>query len=525
MSAHEVISAELATYLTGLSREIKRQIGVLISRGGVIEDVFVGDERSVVIPDLSRYRLGRIALRGVRMVHTHLRNEALTQDDLTDLALLRFDLIAALGVDTNGRPDMIYLAHVLPQNPANRVYDVWPPTSFHTLDLDLSRFLHSLDEEFSRSKSHHHVEQDTDRAILISASEKHRAIQEESITELRELAASDGIMVLDTVIQRLQTVHPKYLLGQGKLKDVVINALHRGADFLIFDQNLTPAQTKSISEITEMKVIDRTQLILDIFSRRAHSREGKLQVELAQLRYALPRLADRSTALSRLTGGIGGRGPGETKLELDRRRTRDRIALLERQQETLVKQRHQQRSLRTRHNYPVIALVGYTNAGKSTLLNALTRNHVETSHQVFTTLDTASRRLRLLTGKEVILTDTVGFIQKLPKGLMKAFQTTLDELSDADLLLHVCDLSSPTFDEQLRVVSSVLAELSLTHIPRLLVLNKSDRVASTQRDALARRLSGIAISALNAASLPPLLEAIDEHLRTCAVEMPTLQHT
>ncbi|HHZ83595.1 MAG TPA: GTPase HflX [Nitrospirales bacterium] len=525
VSAHEVLSAELAAYLTGLSHEIKRQIGVLISRGGVVEDVFVGDERGVVIPDLSRYRLGRTALRGVRMVHTHLRNEALNQDDLTDLALLRFDLIAALGVDAGGRPGTMYLAHVLPPNPDNRVYEVWAPTSFHALDLHLSTFLHSLDEEFSRLRSNHHVNQDADRAILISVSEKHRVVQEESVTELRELAASDGIVVLDTVIQRLQTVHPKYLLGQGKLKDVVISALHRGADFLIFDQNLTPGQTKAISEITEMKVIDRTQLILDIFSRRAHSREGKLQVELAQLRYTLPRLADRSTALSRLTGGIGGRGPGETKLELDRRRIRDRIALLERQQKTLVKQRHQQRALRTRHNYPVVALVGYTNAGKSTLLNALTHNHCETSNQVFTTLDTASRRLRLLTGKEVVLTDTVGFIQKLPKGLMGAFQTTLDELNDADLLLHVCDLSSPTLDDQLRVVSSVLSELSLTHIPRLLVLNKSDRVDSTQRDTLAYRLSGIAISALNTASLPPLLEAIDNHLQTCAVDALALQNT
>ena len=524
MSAHEVISAELATYLTGLSHEIKRQIGVLISRGGVIEDVFVGDERGLLIPDLSRFRLGRTALRGVRMVHTHLRNEALNQDDLTDLALLRFDLIAALGVDTDGRPGLIYLAHVLPPNPDNRVYDVLPPTEFHALDLHLSTFLHALDQEFSKSKSTHHVNQDTDRAILISAAETHRATQEESLTELRELAASDGMIVLDTVIQRLQTVHPKYLLGQGKLKDVVINALHRGADFLVFDQNLTPAQTKAISQLTEMKVIDRTQLILDIFSRRAHSREGKLQVELAQLRYVLPRLAERSTALSRLTGGIGGRGPGETKLELDRRRIRDRIALLERQQKTLVKQRHQQRALRTRHDCPVVALVGYTNAGKSTLLNALTRHHVETSNQVFTTLDTASRRLRLLTGQEVILTDTVGFIQKLPKGLMGAFQTTLDELNDADLLLHVCDLSSPTLDDQLRVVAGVLSELSLTHIPRLLVLNKSDRVASTQHDTLAYRLSGIVISALDTTSLSPLLDAIDEQLKTCVVETPTLQH-
>ena len=524
MSAHEVINTELATHLTTLSREIKRQIGVLISRGGVVEDVFVGTEHGVVIPDLSRYRLGRTALRGIRMVHTHLRNEALNQDDLTDLALLRFDLIVALGVDADGRPSKIYLAHILPQNPSNRVYAVWPPAPFHTFNLCLSTFLYSLDEELSRSKLTHHVKPDADRAILISVSEQHRVIQEESIAELRELAAADGIVVLDTVIQQIHTVHPKYLLGKGKLQDVVINALHRGADFLIFDQNLTPAQTKAIAEITEMKIIDRTQLILDIFSRRAPSREGNLQVELAQLRYAFPRLAERSTALSRLAGGIGGRGPGETKLELDRRRMRHRITHLERQQENLIKQRHQQRALRTRRDYPVIALVGYTNAGKSTLLNALTCTHVATSSHMFTTLDTATRRLRLPTGNEVMLTDTVGFIQKLPKGLLGAFQTTLDELRHADLLLHVCDLSSPTLDEQLQIVSRVLSELSLTHIPRLLVLNKSDRVTPTQRDSVAYRLSGIAISALHPASFPPLFEAIEQHLPVYLSSVSALQY-
>ncbi len=523
MPTQEVVSIELATYIASLSREIKRQIGILVNRSGVIESVFVGNERSVIIPNLPRYRSGRTVLHGIRMIHTHLCDEPLNQDDLTDLALLRFDLLAALEVDSSGRPGKIYLAHVLPPNPENRLYDVYPPTAFHNFQLNLSRFLHSLDEEFARSKSIHHVRKNSAQAILISASVSHRATQEESIAELRELAISDEIDILDTVIQRLQALHPKYLLGKGKLKDVVINALHKGADFLIFDQNLTPAQTKAISEITEMKVIDRTQLILDIFSRRAQSREGKLQVELAQLRYVLPRLSERSTALSRLTGGIGGRGPGETKLELDRRRIRNRIALLERQQKVLVKQRHQQRALRTRHKLPVIALVGYTNAGKSTLLNTLTRNDVRASNQVFTTLDTASRRLRLLTGKEAILTDTVGFIQKLPRGLLGAFQTTLDELRNASLLLHVCDITSSTLDDRLNTVTNVLSELSLNNIPSLLVLNKADKVSEMQRQTLGYRLSGITISAIDATSLSPLLHAIDEHLYATTPNIPVLR--
>ncbi len=518
------MSQELAGYLTSLSREIKRQIGVFISRGGTVEDVFVGSERGVVLPDIAGYRLGRFGLRGIRLVHTHLRDEPLNQDDLTDLALLRLDLMAAIGVQTDGTPGMIYLAHVLPPNPSNEMYHVWAPTQFHALDLHLSTFLRSLDEKFSRSDQALHVNQESDRAILVSASTRHRVIQDESLTELRELAYSADLVVLDTVIQRPQTLHPKYLMGQGKLKDLVIHALHQGADFLVFDQNLSPGQTKAISEMTEMKVIDRTQLILDIFSRRAHSKEGKLQVELAQLRYVLPRLSDRSTALSRLTGGIGGRGPGETKLELDRRRIRDRIANLERQQKALVKQRHQQRSLRTRHNCPVLALVGYTNAGKSTLLNTLTRNNVETSNQVFTTLDSASRRLRLPSAETVVVSDTVGFIQQLPKGLMAAFQTTLDELQDADLLLHVCDLNSPTLDDQIRVVLSILEELSLTHIPRLLVLNKADLVDQEQKDAVAYRLTGTAISAKDATSLSPLFEAIDQHLHAAPDQSSALQH-
>jgi GTP-binding protein HflX len=326
--------------------------------------------------------------------------------------------------------------------------------------------------------------------------------------ELADLVQSDGIAVLETVIQRSQEIHPKYLLGSGKLKEVVIKALHRGADLLIFDQDLTPAQVRAIAEVTEMKVIDRTQVILDIFARRAHSREGKVQVELAQLRYLLPRLSGRSTALSRLGGGIGGRGPGETKLETDRRRVRDRIDHLERELVHIARHRDQRRARRARHWLPIISIVGYTNAGKSTLLNALTDSHVPAQDRPFETLDTSSRRLRFPRDREVIITDTVGFIRDLPKALIGAFRTTLEELRDADLLLHLVDASAKNPAAQMKAVEDILTELDLGQIPRLLVFNKCDRLREDEVEALCRRYGGLGLSALRPSTLAPLVERL-----------------
>lgn len=507
-----IISWELARFVTGLSREIGRQIAILISRRGMIEDVIVGNDREVVLPDLSTFRLGRRLLRGVRMVHTHLRDEPLSQDDLTDLALLRLDLIAAIGVKENGEPGHLYAANILPPNPAGKPYAVWDPVVMAESRANLGEFLGALEEELARTRSGHEVRAGEESAILVSVSTQNRADQEDSLVELADLARSAGLVVLETVIQRPQAVHPKYLLGSGKLKEVVIKALQYGADYLVFDQNLSPAQATSIAEVTELKVIDRTQLILDIFSRRAQSREGKIQVELAQLRYILPRLTGHGTALSRLAGGIGGRGPGETKLEVDRRRVRERIAHLERQIESLARTRVQQRARRLRRDVPIISIVGYTNAGKSTLLNVLTRSRVTAEDRLFATLDTASRRLRFPSEREAIVTDTVGFIRDLPEELMGAFRATLEELHDADLLLHVADVSSVALERQVAVVERVLADLGLEHVPRLLVLNKADRVEPLQALALSARLGGIAVSAVRPDTLIPLLDAVEERL-------------
>ena len=291
-----------------------------------------------------------------------------------------------------------------------------------------------------------------------------------------------------------------------------MQAMQKGADLLIFDQDLAPAQLRAIEQITDLTVIDRTQLILDIFAQRAHSREGKVQVELAQLRYLLPRLSGQGTSLSRLGGGIGSRGPGETKLETDRRRIRERIDHLEREIEGFARHQDQRRSRRVRQEFPVLSIVGYTNAGKSTLLNALTNSVVSTAPRVFETLDTTSRRLHFPHGREVIITDTVGFIRDLPKDLLAAFRTTLDELRDADLFLHVVDAGAKDLDAHIAAVDTVLQSLTLNQLPRALVFNKCDQLPAGQGEALCRRYGAIGISALHQETLPPLIQHLEERL-------------
>ncbi len=508
-----VITPEVARTLTELSHSIGRQIGLLVNRSGQIDRVIVGNGHEIVIPDLTDYRLGRKRLRGVRCLHTHLKNEPLTRDDLTDLALLRLDLMAAIGVRENGQPGLFSMAHLLPPNPDNKPYTVLPSVDFYQFHLDFEPFITSLESEMERGLAAQVNLQDSrERAILVSVSTKSRAVQEESLAELRELARSDHVVVLDTVVQRPKEMHPKYLMGEGKIRELIITSLQQGATLLIFDRNLTPGQVKAIGEITELKVIDRTQLILDIFARRAHSRDGKVQVGLAQLKYLLPRLSERSTALSRLTGGIGGRGPGETRLEVDRRRVKDKIARLERELDQLSLARRERSSKRVKSDIPIVSIVGYTNAGKSTLLNALTESRVHTQDLLFATLDTTTRRLRFPQEREIIITDTVGFIQDLPPDLLGAFRPTLDELQDAELLIHLVDVSHPNFEQHMTAVDRILGDLELHRIPRLLVFNKEDRMDPLEIKNLCRIHGAISISALRPETLPKLTTAIEERL-------------
>ena len=505
-----VISPELARYLTERSFELRRQVGVIIDRQGEIRYVIVGDDREIVIPDLSDFALGRSGLRGLRCIHTHLKNEPLSPDDLTDLALLRLDLMAVLQVQEQGLPGPFHYAHLLPPNPQGRNVEVAAAAAIHDLDLDMQSFLRSLEQELEAKAAETVDLSDTrERAILISAGQQSRQELEDSLDELEELARTSGVVVLDRVVQRPRQIHPKYLMGEGKLKEVVIRALQQRATLLVFDQELSPGQVRAITEMTEMKVIDRSQLILDIFARRAHTRDGKVQVELAQLKYILPRLVGKGVAFSRLTGGIGGRGPGETKLEIDRRRIRDRIRRLESQLEELSRGRLQRRQRRVRAGIPICSIVGYTNAGKSTLLNVLTQSEVLTEDQLFATLDTATRRLRFPMEREVIITDTVGFIRQLPKSLLGAFKATLEEMADADLLLHVVDLANPRFEDQINAVERILQDLQLDRIPRLLVFNKIDLLPPEEVQALCRRFDAIPISARDRRSFVPLLRELE----------------
>lgn len=508
--ANSLITPELGRFLCEQSRELRRQLGLIIDRAGSIKFVIVGDDRQIMIPDLSTYGLGRSGLRGLRCIHTHLKNERLSRDDLTDLELLRLDLMAALVVDEDGLPTAVHYAHLLPPNPTGRKVAEFSVPSLHALDLDFGALLSGLETELERSLAETvDLSDGRERAILLSVSMVSRQETDDSLDELAELARTADVVVLDRFVQRPRQFNPKYLMGIGKLKEVVIDALRQSATLLVFDQDLTPTQVRSISELTDLKVIDRSQLILDIFARRAHTLDGKVQVELAQLKYLLPRLAGKGTAFSRLAGGIGGRGPGETKLESDRRRIRDRIARLEKQLQALAKGRRQRRHKRQRAELPIVSIVGYTNAGKSTLLNALTQSAVLTENLLFATLDTATRRLRFPLEREVIITDTVGFIRKLPASLLGAFKSTLEELEDADLLLHVVDLSNPRYEEQIKAVERILEELELDRVPRRLVFNKVDLVDPADIAPLCRRFDAFPVSALDRTSFAPLLSDLE----------------
>jgi GTP-binding protein HflX len=331
----------------------------------------------------------------------------------------------------------------------------------------------------------------------------------DSLEELEELADSSGIEIVGTVLQQRRKVDSKFLMGPGKLQDLIILALQKGATLIIFDQELNPAQIRAITNQIDLKIIDRTQLILDIFAQRAQTKEGKLQVEHAQLKYLLPRLVTKNTAMSRLTGGIGGRGPGETKLEINRRRVYDRITQLENELSLVRKHRKQQKAKRNKRGLSVISIIGYTNAGKSTLLNTLTKSNVHTESRLFATLDPSSRRLKFPKDIEVIITDTVGFIKNLPKDLMVAFRATLEELDSANLLLHVIDISNPRFEDQVKSVDRILADLNLHNISLIRVLNKKDLVDEETVNRLSRTLDGTAISAKVGSTLMPLIKKME----------------
>jgi GTP-binding protein HflX len=488
----------------------------------------VGTAKRIEMPDFGRARVSAERFRGLRCVHTQLSGERLTQDDLTDLALLRLDLMSTIQVDgKNGLPNQVFSAHLLPTT-AEKLetesetlpYEFLQPQIPSHLDTNFIQLINSLENEMARNRQTARNQQTSrDRVILVSVTTGYLSEAEESLDELEELALSADTVVLDKIIQRRPKIDPKTVLGRGKLEELLIRAMRLGADLIVFDAELSPAQVRALSEATDLKVIDRPQLILDIFAQRAQSHEGKLQVELAQLKYLLPRLVQgQNSAFSRLAGGIGGRGPGETKLETDRRRVRDKISNLEKQVENLRRQRQERRKNRINQNLPIISLVGYTNAGKSTLLNALTDSEVYAEKKMFATLDPTSRRLRLPVEQEIIINDTVGFIRDLPETLVAAFRATLEEISDSDLLVHLVDASSPQALAQIESVDKILSELKLNDIPRFIVLNKADLLDEVSLQSLERSLlfdksyESVTVSAIQPKTLKPLLEKIGEIL-------------
>ena len=513
--AEDVYTIEQAREMALLSRALGRQVGLLIDRKGRVQMVLVGEAGGILIPELPRGRTGQERLRGLRLLHTHLSPDGISQEDLMDMLFLRLDAVIALSVNPTGDPVQWQAAHLLPSGAAGRPYHLDAPQPWDRTAAQFTATAEALEEELARRGEDAREATDAPRALLISVAAQPKVLQERNLDELAELARTAGLTVAGRLAQRVAQVNPRLILGKGKVAELEVLALQGRAGMLVFDGELSPAQLHNLADITERKVIDRTQLILDIFAQHAVTRAGKLQVELAQLRYTQPRLVGKNRAMDRLMGGIGGRGPGETKLETDRRKSRERMARIRKELDQLRRQRAFTRARRSRQGIPLAALVGYTNAGKSTLLNRLTRSDVLAENKLFATLDPTTRRLRFPAEREIILADTVGFIRNLPKELMDAFRATLEELEAADLLVHVADASHPDLLQQIAAVETILAEMELDRVPRLLVLNKWDQLAAPARAELADAFPlALPVSAKSGDGLNYLLEQLETDLLT-----------
>ena len=508
--AAEVYTVDQARELSLLSRALGRQVGLLIDRKGRVQMVIVGEAGSIMIPELPRGRSGQERLRGLRLLHTHLNPGGISQEDLMDMLFLRLDAVVALTVNPVGDPVQWQAAHLLPSPSGGQPYHLDSPQPWDRTESQFVATAEALEEELARKAEDAREADDTPRAMLVSVSTQPRIIQERNLDELAELARTAGLTVAGRMVQRVAQINPRLIMGKGKVAELEVLALQGHAGMMVFDGELSPAQLHNLADITERKVIDRTQLILDIFAQHAVSRAGKLQVELAQLRYTQPRLVGKNRAMDRLMGGIGGRGPGETKLETDRRKIRERMARIRKELDQLRRQRSFTRARRSRKGIPLAALVGYTNAGKSTLLNTLTRSEVLAENKLFATLDPTTRRLRFPAEKEIILADTVGFIRNLPKELFDAFRATLEELEAADLLLHVADASHPDLLQQISAVETILAEMELDRMPRLMILNKWDQLEAPARAELADAFPhALTISAKKGDGCKALLEELE----------------
>jgi GTP-binding protein HflX len=550
----DVVDFELAKRLASLSFELQCSLAVLIGRDGRIEYLIVGTKERLYLPPLGRFRLDDSRLRRLRLVVfmpeerlewisnnniLHSNNEFPVSDDttprirsskkknlhkvpkipadfITDLEKLRLDMVCLVAVH-NGSMSSSSVAYLQVSERAQSMretrVDYLSFPVFLDIELNFSEFIEELERAHRGLQKDKRVKEvRSDRAVLVGVYTGSQSDASYSMDELRELSRTAGVDIADAFVQKRLKIDPKTVLGKGKIEELVLHALDLGADLLIFDCELSPSQLRAITKITELKVLDRSMLILDIFSQHAKSSEGRLQVELAQLKYSLPRLSDRDSGLSRLTGGIGGRGPGETKLEVSRRRVRDRITDLEKKIEILSKQRGIRREKRQLRGVPVVSIVGYTNAGKSTLLNTITKGTVLAENKLFATLDPSSRRMRFPNEKEVVFVDTVGFIRNLPEELLGAFRATLEEVGEADLLLHVVDASQHELRRHIEVVKDTLESLGFEDKERILVLNKSDLLSPPERMTLENALGGISVSASTREGISDLLAKVIDSL-------------
>lgn len=512
----QIITREAAEKMLELTGILGREVAVYINRKGTVVQVSVGDDATVELPDIKQR--SAIRLSGIRCVHTHPSADTrLSAPDLSSLRSMRFDCMVAIGLKKNNKiyGSLAFLNGELTEDGGYVVSGTKELPLKELNNIDLVQLIVLVNNALGKNRLKD-TEEHTEKAILAGvafSSRKDDWQVEDSLAELRGLVETAGAEIVGEVIQNKDKPDNAYFLGKGKVEEIAMLAQNVEADLLVIDDEISPSQQRNLELSTGLRVVDRTALILDIFAQRARSSAGKLQVELAQLKYNLPRLGGQGLVMSRLGGGIGTRGPGETKLEMDRRRIHGRIHDLEEQLKKLKNQRKLHRNQRKQSRLASAALVGYTNAGKSTILNALSDSDVLAEDKLFATLDPTTRLVDLDEKLQILLTDTVGFIQKLPHTLVSAFQATLEETTEADLLVHVVDASDPNYELQIKAVIKVLDEIGAKEKPAIFVFNKADRLmekGGTDFDAqrMLQGRAGVVISAKKSEDLQKLREKL-----------------
>lgn len=527
MQSPQLVSQELAVKLADITEYINREISVYITRSGQIIEIAVGDNATVELPSFSGRR-GAGRLSGIRCIHTHPGgNPYLSGVDISALKNNKYDAMVAIGVASPDFTKSELTFGLITGIDSNENYtaECYGPYSIEDAEnINFVNTVSTIERILDKQTGTASLQVMSERAILIGMEWGRNDslwTVDDSLEELKQLADTAGATVIKKFIQKRPKPDPAFFIGRGKVQELALYAQQENIDLCIFDDELSPAQQRNIESVMGIRILDRTALILDIFAQRARTNEGKLQVELAQLQYTLPRIMGKGLMLSRLGGGIGTRGPGETKLEVDRRRIRDRIAFIKDQIEKVKAVRSLHRSKRKKNNVFEVSLVGYTNAGKSTLLNTLTNSDIYAKDQLFATLDPTTRQLTLPNKQEIIITDTVGFIQRLPHQLIAAFRSTLEVVTEADLLVHVIDVSHELYKEQAAAVHEVLKEIGAETKPVITVYNKIDKLPPDSKlaDRLALEEDTVCISAAKNLNLEILQQMIESHLKSKAVEV------